>query len=95
VVYPAPEFGGYSVVSYTAAERSAESCGRPASLVLGAAMAHEIGHLLLGGQSHAAIGIMVARLDCEKLTRASRGELGFTPDQARRIGARWRKAGER
>jgi len=75
----------YAVVSYPQATAAAASCGEPVAVVLGAAMAHELGHLLLPPPSHSATGIMSPRLSCHELTLAARGELRFTPDQVRAI----------
>ena len=44
--------------------------------LLGAAMAHELGHVL--GLSHAPIGMMRARLDLDGMLALRRGELRFT-----------------
>jgi len=49
-----------------------------ASALLGHAIAHELGHLLEGSNSHAPEGVMAARWDAAQITRASRGALGFT-----------------
>ena len=50
--------------------------------ILGHVIAHEVGHLLLGPNSHSAVGVMRARWDREELEQASRGSLRFTPTQA-------------
>jgi hypothetical protein len=50
-------------------------------------MAHEIGHLLLGSNSHSATGIMRAQWSRKDLQRASLEILRFTPAQAERIRA--------
>jgi len=55
--------------------------------VLGGAMAHEIGHLFLGANSHSAVGIMRAGWKEQDLTEASQARLNFMPDQAVRIRA--------
>jgi hypothetical protein len=55
--------------------------------VLGGAMAHEIGHLFLGPNSHSPVGIMRAGWKEEDLKRASQAGLMFTADEARRIRA--------
>jgi hypothetical protein len=75
----------YAVVSYPAATTAAASCGESAAVVLGAAMAHEIGHLLLPPPSHSARGVMSPRLTCAELRLAARGELRFTPEQVRAL----------
>jgi len=73
---------------------SLESVDKLASLgiaegyqVLGGAMAHEIGHLFLGANSHSAVGIMRAGWKEQGLTEASQARLNFMPDQAVRIRA--------
>ena len=45
-------------------------------------MAHELGHLLLGSNSHSRAGIMRAHWQGEELHRLSRGNLWFTSEQA-------------
>jgi len=45
-------------------------------------MAHEIAHLLLGTNSHAAEGIMRAQWQKDELLSASKGELLFTPRES-------------
>jgi len=52
------------------------------STILGCAMAHEIGHLLLGLNSHSSIGIMRATWGRNDIQQARRGLLVFTSDQA-------------
>jgi hypothetical protein len=46
------------------------------AVLLGAAMAHEIGHLLFG-PSHAYAGVMSPRLGAKEMALAGRGELRF------------------
>ena len=53
--------------------------------ILGLAMAHEIGHLLLPFHSHSPRGIMRARWDRQDFQLATYGNLGFTPMQAELI----------
>jgi hypothetical protein len=50
--------------------------------ILGTVIAHELGHLLLGSNSHSGVGIMRAHWQGEELRRLSRGGLGFTNEQA-------------
>jgi hypothetical protein len=57
----------------------------PASSVLGAVLAHELGHLLLPGDSHAEVGVMRPVLDQAEFTKANRGELLFTANQVAEI----------
>lgn len=72
-------------VFYERVERLAESQVASCDQILGHAMAHEIGHLLLGPDSHSHGGIMRSNWDREYLEEASRGQLLFTGDQARLI----------
>jgi hypothetical protein len=53
--------------------------------VLGPAIAHEIGHLLLGQQGHSPSGIMRARWRREDYERAPQGAFKFTAGQAQSI----------
>src|SRR5262249_36329077 len=50
------------------------------SLLLGDAIAHEIGHLLKGSHSHSATGIMSGRWSRRELEAAARGALWFTKE---------------
>jgi hypothetical protein len=54
-------------------------------VLLGYAMAHEIGHLLLPPKSHSMFGVMRASLDLE---RAAARQLWFTPEQGALIARR-------
>jgi len=60
----------------------AESSGVPAGILLGHAMAHELGHLLLQSMEHSRTGIMRSRWGKEELLRAESGRLLFTAEQA-------------
>lgn len=59
-----------------------------AATLLGHVTAHEIGHLLLGANSHALSGLMRASWTRDELFTASRGELLFSKSQSDRIKAR-------
>jgi alcohol dehydrogenase class IV len=56
-----------------------------AGQVLGHAIVHEIGHHLLGDNSHAPQGIMVAKWSDQHLRRISKGDLLFTQQEVKRI----------
>jgi hypothetical protein len=56
--------------------------------LLGHIIAHELGHLLLGSDSHSATGLMSAVWQAKELRQASQGILFFTSDQQDRIRAR-------
>jgi hypothetical protein len=58
--------------------------------VLGYVIAHETGHILLGVNSHAKLGIMQPRWEASQLRRASMGTLLFTPDEAENMRERIR-----
>ena len=57
----------------------------PMHVALGHAIAHELGHLLLGSNSHDDSGLMQANWNRRELERAARGKLQFTAEQARLI----------
>lgn len=52
-------------------------------IILGCAIAHEIGHLLLGSNSHFGIGIMQSKWEREQLRHAMMGTLAFTSEQSK------------
>ncbi len=62
-----------------------ESSHMSLASILGHGVAHEIGHLLLGTNSHAASGIMRARWQIRELTSASKGTLLFSDVQSRQM----------
>lgn len=62
------------------------------TVILGHVMAHEIGHLLLGINSHSSRGIMHAHWGKEDLTRAEACKLLFAESQSRRMAQRLRTA---
>lgn len=55
--------------------------------VLGHVMAHELGHLLLGADSHAADGVMRARFGVSEWNRVSRGRIRFSASEGERMRA--------
>lgn len=65
-----------------------ESIGANVSTMLGHVIAHELGHLLLGSNSHAASGIMRSRWQTAELERMTHGTLFFAPDQVKLMQAR-------
>jgi len=56
-------------------------------LNLGCVIAHEVGHLLLGMNSHSGSGVMQARWDRRQMSQAMWSLLLFTPEQSKRIRA--------
>jgi len=59
----------------------------PVPEVLAHVIAHEIGHLLLGPNSHAPAGIMAAKWRFRDLINIFQGGLRFTPQECDRINA--------
>jgi len=77
--------GNLATVSYQwIVDANSEGLARPGE-ILGCVIAHEIGHLLLGPNSHSRTGIMVGKWSPEALRDAGQGRLHFTPQQAERI----------
>jgi hypothetical protein len=60
----------------------------PAQVLLGRAMAHEIGHLLLGANSHSPTGIMRGHWAPREFRLDARLDLLFTTGQSRRMRSR-------
>jgi hypothetical protein len=54
-------------------------------IILGCVIAHEIGHLLLGSNSHSVSGIMQGHWERRQIRQAVTGTLLFTPEQAKLI----------
>jgi hypothetical protein len=55
------------------------------SVILGHVIAHEVGHLLLGTNSHSQDGIMSAEWSGSELRRLAKGALLFTASEPMRI----------
>ena len=70
--------GCYADLFYDRAERLHEISGVSRASILGHAIAHELGHLLLGTNSHSPAGIMRARWQPTDLASASKGALLFS-----------------
>ncbi len=73
--------GCYSDVFYDQAMELHAAWHFALSDILGSVMAHELGHLLLGSNSHSRAGIMRAHWQGEELNVLSRGNLWFTREQ--------------
>jgi hypothetical protein len=61
--------------------------------VLGHAIAHEIGHVLLQSDTHAAFGLMRGIWTARDWQRAAVSDVGFSPQEAAQIRASLEKAG--
>jgi len=79
--------GDMAYVFYHRVEELARGRNLSAADSLGHAMAHEIGHLLLGVNSHSPMGLMRVRWDRSDLLRAATGWLIFTDAEAERLRA--------
>jgi hypothetical protein len=60
-------------------------------IILGCVIAHEVGHLLLGSNSHSGSGIMQGHWERGQIRHAVTGTLLFTPEQAKLIQAETQK----
>lgn len=56
-------------------------------IILGCVIAHEVGHLLLGSNSHSGSGVMQRRWERKQIRQAMTGTLLFTLEQAKLIQA--------
>jgi hypothetical protein len=75
--------GCYADLFYDRAERLRETSGASLASILGHAIAHELGHLLLGTNSHSPAGIMRARWQPADLASAGKGALLFSTIESR------------
>jgi hypothetical protein len=85
---PEGERGLYATVFYFPVKELAQHMEIGVSQVLGPAIAHEIGHLLLGSITHSSSGIMQAQWGREELLRALTDRLLFTSEQAKLLRAK-------
>ena len=80
--------GCYADLFYEPMEQLHQSDGTAIASLLGHVAAHEIGHLLLGGNSHSTTGIMHAHWTAEELASARVGGLIFSETESRRMKAK-------
>jgi hypothetical protein len=81
---------GGSAVAYVFYRRVLAEADRyqvSTGLVLACAIAHELGHLLLPGFSHAPAGLMRACWSRDEFNRAEQGQLRFLPVEVEKIRA--------
>ena len=81
--------GHVAYVFYERVESLTGTNGLTRASVLGVAIAHEIGHLLLPYDAHSPTGVMRASWARVDLERAQREELFFTSDQGDLMRNRW------
>ena len=84
---PPDESGCIANLFYHCVEQLTQVGNTPRELTLGHAAAHELGHLLLGTNSHSSTGLMQAHWSRKDLRSACLGHLLFTSEQAEVIRA--------
>jgi hypothetical protein len=75
----------YAVVFYPRIEEFCKDQRVPPPLLLGLAVAHELGHLLLGMSSHASGGLMRGRWVASDLCPTCRAKWVFTSEQSQKL----------
>jgi hypothetical protein len=80
--------GCHADVFYTGIGPIAQEAHLSPETILGLVFAHELGHLLLGTNSHSASGIMRATWQGHEFSAVGKGTLGFTEIQGRKMKAR-------
>jgi len=81
--------GNYALVYFAGLASSKAVTTVSMGELLGCVIAHELGHLLLGNDSHSTAGLMSAVWQDSELRQAARGNLYFTSGQADRIHSRY------
>jgi hypothetical protein len=81
--------GAYAVVYFGVLSASKPATSMRPGDLLGFVIAHELGHLLLGLNSHSATGLMSAVWQSGEIHQATRGNLFFTDAQQDRIRYRY------
>jgi hypothetical protein len=84
-------FGYLASVSFRWVTEEAAVLNIAPSEILGPAIAHELGHLLLRQPGHSRVGIMRSRWNREDFQRAPLGSFSFTREQAESIRAEVRE----
>ena len=80
--------GRYADVFWNRAQELGATSNQGVDRILGSVMAHELGHLLLGLNSHSVAGLMRARWGNDELRCLDIGTLVFLPEQGKRMRAR-------
>ena len=88
LVDPATGTGVLATVYVDRVERLAQASDGNLGTLLGRAMAHEIGHLLMGRAAHAVRGLMRPRWTRTEVTRNVKADWGFDGSDLRAIRAR-------
>ena len=87
MVLPRAQDSYLASLFYDRVQSLAEDARCLRAVVLGHAMAHELGHLLLGTLEHSSQGLMRGRWDGEDLGLAQRRSFRFMPQQVEQIRA--------
>jgi hypothetical protein len=82
---PQGDFGSHAWIFCDLLKDAAAQSGVNQSLLLGAVMAHELGHLLLSTDSHSTSGLMRANWSSEELLAIRQKALHFSSGETRRI----------
>ena len=77
ISFPDAQSGVHATVFYDRIERASKTGDVTLATILGHAMAHELGHVLLGNTEHSPAGIMKARWGKADYQRASMGLMTF------------------
>jgi hypothetical protein len=87
VSLPHAQFGISASIFQERIETLCQGSGQDFALLLGHAIAHEIGHVTLASNAHSPNGIMRARWGKGEFHLAAMGHLGFNPQQGAEIRA--------
>lgn len=82
---PDARFGPHVHIFYNRVERVSEWGDVDLATMLGHAMAHEVGHVLLGSTEHSHDGIMKGCWGRADFQKAAKGYMAFTPVQGKAI----------
>ena len=83
----AQDFGSFASVFYDSVEICAAHRNVDLSHLLGHVIAHELGHLLLGADSHSCRGVMRASWSGRELIAVNQGILSFSASEEQRLQA--------
>lgn len=87
IIPDAHEFASMAYISYPRIQRLSDTTSAGTEDLLGLAIAHEIGHLLLGPNEHTNRGLMRARWRWQDLQSKAWGEFEFAAEQRKKLRA--------
>ena len=88
---PIDERGRLAFVIIDRVNKISDGYSTPRTTVVAVAIAHELGHLLLGNE-HSVTGIMKRYLNQADFRKVRNGQLTFTGEQAKRLRSRLNRA---